>query len=399
MNEGITSVWRLVFTAGVWLSAAIVGSALSWIRFEDALAATQPDFEYIFMPAARAVAAGGSPYQVTGYFYSPLLAMLLVPMIQTPWAIELWTVVRIFAGLTAVPLAVWAIAPRLRSWQRGILCAVAVVTLFYSWPMTFELWLGLPDLLVVLSLAATAFFETRGRRVLTGLSLGMTAAVKTWPAAFGLWLLRAGARSRSREWLGVALVAVFCVASALALGGSRAVADMVSAPFRASDQPLAAFSVWGAPKLLFSHTPVAEPWLDSPGLRVASTAVLVVWVLALGLLGMRRTVDPVLSLYHLVFVTVLLLPVSHYVYLLFPLPVLWWWVARVIAHPSSRRAWIVSATMVGWWLLAFRVAPSGDGVSSVTWPSFLLIFASNLIAATVSIVAAVGVRPPVSRGV
>ncbi len=63
----------------IWLAAGAAAVALGIQRFTDAAFDAQPDLNGFFLPAARAIAAGDSPYTVAGYFYSPLVALLLHP--------------------------------------------------------------------------------------------------------------------------------------------------------------------------------------------------------------------------------------------------------------------------------------------------------------------------------
>ncbi len=110
----------------------------------------------------------------------------------------------------------------------------------------------------------------------------MGAVLKTWPALFALWLLRRGAQRRAREWIGVAAAAGVAVALAVATGGVVAVADMVAGPLQGGDQPLlAANSIWGISRILFSETPMADPLVVAPGLHVALVIVLALWLSAL----------------------------------------------------------------------------------------------------------------------
>ena len=164
---------------------------------------------------------------------------------------------------------------------------------------------------------------------------------------------------------------------------------MIRAPFTGAEQPfLAANSVWGLPRVMFSDTPVAEPLIESPAMRIVTTVVLVVWVAALGVVTLVRPGPPVISLFNVTFLVILVLPVSHYFYVIYALPALWWWAARVLERPRSAIAWIVLSVLALWWIVVFRIAPAGDGFMITTWPSLLRIFGACLVAATVSVAGA-----------
>jgi alpha-1,2-mannosyltransferase len=380
---------RVVATVGVWVAAAAIAAVLGVQRFASAAFDGQTDLEGFFIPAAQAISAGRSPYSVEGYFYSPLVALLLAPAANDPHATVYWTALRIAAGITACVVTAIACAPR-GAWLRaGVVACLALVTLLWSWPVTFDLWAGQVELLVLLALGTSALAETRRLRFLTGFALGIAAVVKTWPALFALWLVRSGARHRGREWLGILAAAALAVALTLATAGLPGLSDLIVKPLSGGDQPLlAANSVWGMPRLLFSETPMGEPLADSPILMLVLTALLATWVLALAVIAILRPGPPVVALYNIAFLVILLLPVSHYFYVLYALPALWWWGAHVLDRPRPAGAWVVFAVLVAWWLVVFRIPPAGDGFMTTTWPSLVRIFGACLVAVTVSVIGA-----------
>ena len=75
--------------SGCWLLGVAV--VLGITRFRAAAFHSQPDLEQFFLPAARAIRAGQSPYTVPGYFYSPFVAFLLVPVADASWVGLYWT--------------------------------------------------------------------------------------------------------------------------------------------------------------------------------------------------------------------------------------------------------------------------------------------------------------------
>ena len=387
--EPMSGRQRVLAGIGVWVAAGILAVALGIQRFNSAAFDGQPDLEGFFLPAARAIVAGESPFTVDGYFYSPLVALLLTPVADDPSAHAYWTALRVGAGIAACVITALACTDR-GSWLRsGVVACAAPVTLLWSWPVTFDLWAGQVELLVLLALAVSAFAETRHLRFLAGFSLGMGAVVKTWPALFGLWLLRSGLRHRGRQWLGLLAAAATAVILTVSTAGLPGLLDLVTKPLEGGDQPLlAANSAWGLPRIMFSETPMGEPLMDSSVLRWAITAVLVIWIVALGVTALLRPGPPVIALYNIAFVVILLLPVSHYFYVLYALPTLWWWGAQVLERPRSLRAWGIFVILAVWWILVFRMPPEGDGFMTTTWPSLLRIFVSSLVAVTASVLGA-----------
>lgn len=372
----------------VWAAAVAIAVALAVVRYRAALTAGQPDFEGFFLPAARAVASGRSPYSVDGYFYTPLVAVVLAPFAHVEWAAEAWTALRIAAGLGAC-VAATATASAIPWHRRGWVFAVAVVTLFWSWPATLELWAGQPNLLVLLALTLAALASSGGRPLASGVWLGIVVAVKSWTGLFLVWLLRRGAPDRLRSWIGVGVVGLVTVAGAVILGGGQAVRDMIFGPLSGSEQPLlAANSVWGVSRMLFSRTPVGEPLVVSPAAQTATIVCGLIVVIGLLIVLLRRPGAAPIALYNTAFLVILLLPVSHYFYLLLPLPALWWWLVETVRDPRDRMCWIAVAATLVWWVVCFRISPEGDGFMTTTWPSLLRVFTATLVAAAVSIICA-----------
>lgn len=384
-----TTTWSRLATAAVWVAAGGLAASLGFARYSDAVAGPQPDFVNCFVLAAEEVAAGRTPYSVAGYYYSPLVALTLAAVVHTGWSVEAWTALRVVCGVVACLVSVVAFTPRGAWLRRGLLTCLAVVTLLYSWPATFDLWAGQPNLLAVLAMAGTVLAHRFRAEATSGLLLGLAAVVKTWPALFLAWFFRRGARGGLRPWLGVATAALLAVLPAWWLGGWQGVSDMVIGPLHGADQPaLAANSVWGVGRMMFSPSSVGAPLLISPLLQWLTTSALVLLVVGMGTLTLWRPGDDLISLYNVAFVTILLLPVSHFYYLVYPLPALWWWASRCTQDPRSRTAWIVTAVLVAWWLVAFRIAPVGDGFATTTWQSLTRIFVATLAAAFASVVGA-----------
>lgn len=383
----VNAVWA-------WVAAWTVALTLGVIRFRMAMSsASRPDFEDYFLPAARAVRSGVSPYTVEGYIYSPLLAVLLAPVAFAPWVVTAWTVLLVGLAILSCWVAAHAVSPGLASAQRAGLFALASVTLMTSWALTMELWQGQVHLLILFAVTTAMLAASSARRGIAGASLAFAAAIKTWPAFLLVWLVRRPLLRRLPEWNGALAVGAIVAVLAVVVAGPRAFADIAGATARGSDQPLVAYTVWGAGKVLFTQSPLATPVLVSPMLQVLTTVVLGAWVCGLLLTILRLPGDPVLALPNVAFCTLLLLPVSHYVYLLIPLPALWWWVAQVLRSPRQWRPWVVAFALFIWWYLALRhIPPTGPDATTQTG-SFALILGSTLLAATFSVAGGARLRP------
>jgi alpha-1,2-mannosyltransferase len=93
----------------------------------------------------------------------------------------------------------------------------------------------------------------------------------------------------------------------------------------------------------------------------------------------------------MVFGVILLMPISHQVYVLLPLPALWWWIARATRSPRRILNWVVVAVLAGWWAICFRLAEFGLNertavatVVAVTTSTLLAAAASTIGAAVMS---------------
>lgn len=379
-------------SVGVWALAALCAVVLGLQRYREGLGAGQPDLDSFFLPAAHAIVSGDSPYSVSGYFYSPLVALMLAPFEASSHATEYWTAARVAAGVAACVVGALACTPR-GAWMRaGLVCIGAMVTLLWSWPATLDLWIGQVELFVLLALTVAAYAETRGHRFVSGLALGMCAVIKIWPALFAIWLFRRGAVARRVSWLGVLAAAGVALVLSVATGGVGGAVDLVLKPLSGGNQPrLAANSVWGLPRVLFDETSVAEPLTDSPVLRATLTVVLALWVVGLAVITLSKPGPSFVALFNVAFAVILLMPVSHYFYVLYALPTLWWWAARVLERPRSAVAWTACVALLVWWVVVFRLPPAGDGFLTSTAPSLLRIFGASIVAATVSVLAAASI--------
>jgi hypothetical protein len=147
--------------------------------------------------------------------------------------------------------------------------------------------------------------------------------------------------------------------------------------------------VWGAPKLLFSHSGTGRPLLVSPFLRYGATAILLAWVVGLVVVALRTRGNPSLCLWNVTFCVVLLQPVSHLTYTLYGLPLLWLWVSRVFTRAPrwTGREIAPALLLLAWWALHTRAWP-GITLQEVSAARYCVVFFANLVACTVSVLAA-----------
>lgn len=388
-DESATRWWTARWVDVVaWIAAGFVAVVLSAQRYAAAMSQRELDFNGYFLAAARAVLEGRSPYVVDGYYYTPLVAEVLAPFAHWSGAQTAWTLAMLAAAGGTAFFGVLACTPNWRWRHRAWLFVIAIVTLLWSWPVTLEFFLGQVNLFVGFALALSAFLATRGRYLGVGIGLGLAAAIKTWPALFLLWVLRRGGRGRMLTVLGAALWGALMVVLALTSGGPQDVATMVSNPFRGTNQPgVVAYSAWGLGKALFGGLGWVMPVAISPVAQGAVTAVVAAIAVGLLILALRRPGTDVIALYNVVFVVLLMIPISHIYYLLLPLPALWWWIAESARSAKRALNWIVVAVLTGWWVICFRLVGFGwDKRTALA--AVVAIVMSTVIAAAASIIGA-----------
>lgn len=371
--------------AALWAAALAVAAVLAYQRYRNATV-SPADFG-IFFRAGRALAGGHSPYSVSGYVYPPLVALVLAPFSHLPElsVFRVWLILSMVCLALTAACVVWMEAPRLSRWQRPVLFGFCSVTAFHFWPLVIELPDGQSDALTLAVLAASYVTLIRGKAVASGVMVGIAGLLKGWPALVALVFFQRGRPRRRQSLLAWAAVLVVAPIAALLVGGVSGPADMVSAIVDARSQPrLASYSVWGIPRLSFSHTLVGQPLIVSPFLVDAATVVLLAWVVALVVLTLARShPDPSIPFWNVVFCVILLLPVSHLTYTMYALPVLWLWSAR--AARSSRVVSADSVVFVAlfvWWLVVSQSALGED----VSQTSATVVFFADLLACSASVV-------------
>lgn len=347
-----------------------------------------------YLHAARQISAGHNPYnfaqirQGYGYVYSPLVALVLVPFhfaaTENVW--HVWIVLSIAALVFAGGLVTMTETSQLRAWRRPVFFGITSITALEFVPTLSNLSNGQTDTFVLALLAAAVLLSKRGWKGTSGVFIGLGAVIKTWPAGAALILLRRGYVGRRRTFLGLVATLLLAPLLALVVGGASGLSDFIKVTIDARSQQLLSYSVWGAPKLLFSKSGLAHPWFVSRPLRDAATFVLVVWVIGLVVLVLRQEESSVLSFWNVFACVVLFLPVSHPDYTLYLLPILWIWIARWLYAPRLRGlTFAMCCLMALWWLVLFHSYWSGG--TSASSVHFVVPFAANFAAVTGSVIA------------
>ena len=296
---------------------------------------------------------------------------------------QLWTVASIVAAVAFCGLATRVEAPSLPAAARPVLFGFTVITLFVFRPMLNELNDGQVDTFVLASLAASTLVSQRGRKFAAGAFVGLAALMKTWPGVVALGMFSRSTSGRVRMVSGFATALLMAPVLALLVGGWSGLIRLVSITFDSGAQHLPSYSAWGIPKLMFSPSGLARPILVSTPLEVVSMLVLAAWLAFLIVLNLRGGRDYVLTFWNVTACMVLLLPVSHYAYTLYLLPLLWIWAARSLSTPTEKKlVLLTTATLILWWLVSVRFGPVFSAQASSL--RYAVTFAANLIAVSVS---------------
>jgi hypothetical protein len=381
-----------VLSVAMWVLALLVAAALVHQRYRQAVSGGVGADFLIYLHAARLVAAGHSPYQGGGEFvYPPTLALLLMPLVHLPpiRVFRAWTLLELLALVVGVAAFVAIEAPKLERWLQPVLFVVCAVTALHFWPFTVGLYLGQADAFVFAALMLSVWSASRDRPAARGALIGVAGLLKVWPAAVIVSLWQRGAGSRPRAAAAFVVTVLVAPLLALVLGRVSGLSGFVRTVVSARTQHLVSDSVWGAPSLLFSHSGLARPVVVSVPLQVVSTAMLLVWVVALLVISLRAPGDQVMCTWNVTLCVVLLLPVSHLAYTLYGLPVLWLWVAYLLeSRRLNWRQFIVPAILSLWWIVQTRAWPGPGSSPAIGSLRYCVVFAANLAACTASVLGA-----------
>ncbi|SES00856.1 Protein of unknown function [Propionibacterium cyclohexanicum] len=366
----------------LFLAAGATTIALGLADYRSAMASpARGDLTEIFWPAAQAIARGQSPYVIPGYVYSPLWACLLVPLAGHRWGIGVGTALLIGCAILSGWVCAWALTRTQPRWQTGLMAWAAGVTVLWNWPALIGVRALRPEMLVLGVLVAAAL--TRGAR--SGLLIGVAGVLKTWPAAFVVWLLpeRSG---RLRRLAGFAVAGLCAAAVAWLTGGVHDIEQTVHVASSSSLQPYVAVSIPGAARLFFSANPLARPLIVSAPLSLATLVLGFAALACLAITVWRRPGDRFIALFNMVFLVQLALPVSHYSYFVLALPALWFWLARALRE-HDELSMVASVTLALWWILTARNRELVYQSSATSLAAYSLVFVPTLVAAAVSVLA------------
>lgn len=381
---------RAVKQGLLWAAALALTGWLAYSRWRSG--STAPigvDFRYT-LAAAQEIAAGSSPYGVRHYVYPPPLALLLAPFahaqIASIW--KGWVAVIIAAPFVGLAAFQWLIRGPIAWWLRPVGFAVFGLTILYShyYPMSRDLALGQTDTILLSVLVVAAVAAGRGAPRLKGAMIGLAGVVKVWPWLSVLALLQPDVADRRRTLLFAVAVALVAPITALVFGWSG-LTGWLTNDFDARQQNLVSDSVWGIPKLLFSHTGLAQPIVISTVLRLLLACILAIWVIGLLLVVLRTRAEGALGTWNLIFSVILLLPVAHRQYAMLVLPLLWWWSVRAVIARDLRVAG-VAAVLALWWLLQTFTWPYYGSPPAITSLRYSIPFFGDLIACTASVLGA-----------
>ncbi len=354
-----------------------------------------------FLQAAGNVDRGASPYGRSDlYTYFAPLALFLSLAVHTDPVTVLrgWTVFQLASLMAAVALMVWALRNRLTSaWQVPVLFTVCAGIALHVWPMVYEFFLGNDDVVVLLLVVIAAIAWKREAPVWFGIMVGCMCLIKVWPALVMIAVLQVGVSNRRRALSSAAFVATVVVGliSNLIPAGGHEFTGFVRAIKQSASLHLVSDSVIGIPKVLFSTSGLAKPLVVSSGLRYLLTVVLATWVLALLVITLRNRRDPLLTVFNVMLFAVLVIPVSHMVYTILALPLVWFWLgnAQVLYGRTPRRGWHLVAlvgialTAVLWVVVQSKAWPGDGSPAGLSSIRFTIVFIANLALYSASVLA------------
>lgn len=372
----------------LWVLAALISVVLITARYRSAIAdGTWFDFTNYFLPAGLAVTDGRSPYDVDGYVYSPIVAVLVGATLGFPEPITVWTILNLGAAVGAIALFTATMWHRLRPWQRPCIAAVAVITLMWNWLTTLMLGSGQTDLYVMVALCGAGLAASRRNAVATGAGIAIAALMKTWPILIGIWIFRRGAFKRWTTLLAAVATGSVALVIIVVIWGPEAVSAWVDAVLRARSQPgLIHFNALSIGQQIFGGGKGSGSPPPLPALAVTLTIVSILVVVSALVIALLRPGDDLLSLWHVTLAVVLLLPVTHSVYLILGLPILWVRFARFLSRPRRGVNIVTLAIWILWWVASARVQWSGDTFTAMSTVGYATVMGLTMIALLVSVI-------------
>ncbi|MEM7479985.1 MAG: glycosyltransferase family 87 protein [Acidobacteriota bacterium] len=333
----------LLFLAAVYFGRQVL---LPWFRLESYVG----DF-VAYLEAARALAAGRSPYTVGTFLYPPPLAFVLIPLADFSdlAARQVWFWIS-QVSLLGAAVVVWR-------WLGGD--RIALVAVFSVWALagTVQENLVLGQVQPLLLLWFSAALWRVGQRPAGAMAwIGLAGAFKIWPAVL------CGVAALQKRWRALLVGAV--VGGGLVLASQGLLVAISEPPYRSASAGFTygspATPNLSAPAIALRLATVANAgerpvgyWARgtdsarfrlSPGLaRLSLGVALLVGLLAGGVLWMHRSLPPDRLLLAALSFALVALPISWYHYQLLQFPALAWLLARAL---RGRRWWSVGGVVL-----------------------------------------------------
>ena len=324
VKRPVDAYWAITTGALVAMAAVLLGLLAS------AVGATRLAFDFrdVYLPAAEAVLAGGSPYDPVAlgsdlpYVYSPLLAELLVPLTILPVSVA--SALAALASLAAIWLALAVVG------VRDARCYGAVVVWAPGWNAV-----EMANVSAALALALALLWRHRDAWPRSGFALGVSLALKPILSPLLLWL--AVTRRVHAAVLAVGVAGALVLASWSAIG----FAGLFGFPERLGEVDFEdSYSLVGMSVALG-----VDPWVGRVAMIVTGSALLV----AAAVLGRRG--DEFASFLLATVAALALVPVVwlHYIVLLA--------VPLAISRPRFALLWLLPIVL---WMCPR--AGNGDGI-------------------------------------
>lgn len=204
MNPKRTTLEIRAHWRGILLLFLIVWLLLS-SAYRSALApspgVTGIDFRMYYDAAARVMHR--EPlyvYEPSGatYVYSPVLALLLRPLVHLDYsrALQVWFFLA--ASCLGASVLLYALSARFR-WSDLVLVGVTLIIGFRFWPSTMNFGLGQVNFLILLAVCAMFLADSRGLLKTVALLIAGAALIKTWMIGLLIYLVL------RRKWRAAAL--------------------------------------------------------------------------------------------------------------------------------------------------------------------------------------------------
>jgi hypothetical protein len=327
-----------------WLVLALVLRVLLSANFSGAInpnsAMTGMDFHYYYMAADR-LNHGQNLYgqdyapdvKSAWYIYTPLLAEVMRPIALLPYekALRLWFFVTSGCLLLAVWLYARAAGLQLRN---AVPITLLMVMAMHFWPVTLEQGVGNINSILLVCLCGMMLSARRENDLAIALWIALAAVLKTWMFGLVAYLIL----RRAWKELGICVAFTLITAALLfaALPSGQFHQFILSNRAMAAQPEMISQSVLAAARRHFTTASVTTPLVDSELLFILANVVGVLLVgggmAAMWFAGPRlHPYREQLRLGLVMCSMLMLMPVSHQVYHIFDLALIW-----VLLLPGKR---------------------------------------------------------------